>query len=200
MTALLLTVTGFFSGALPFSVLISRHFLKTNIRNVGDGNPGTFNVLKAGGFLWGALAFVLDIFKGLIPVAVANFWFGLTGLSLVAVALSPLLGHAFSPFLGFKGGKAVATTFGVWCGLTIWEGPTVFGLMLGFWFAFINESGWVVMFTSLSLLAYLLLAHPAPVLLAVWLGNFLIFVWKHRAELTAVPTLQAWYRNMRWRS
>ncbi len=200
MTIFLMVMIAFLSGALPFAVWVGRLALQTDIRDYGDGNPGTFNVLRAGGLGWGALAFFLDVAKALLPVAIANFVLGFRGPALVAVAIAPLLGHAFSPFLNFRGGKAIAATFGVWCGLTIWEGPSVFGILLGLWYAFINESGWAVILTSFSFLAYLLLAHPDPVLMAVWLGNFLIFAWKHRAELTRWPTLRPWYRNLSWRS
>ena len=197
MTTILLVVTGFISGALPLAVWLGRYALRTDIRRYGDGNPGASNVLRAGGKGWGALALLLEVSKGLVPVALANFVFGLEGAGLVAVALAPVAGHAFSPFLRLRGGKAVAATFGVWCGLTIWEGPTMLGLLLGFWYVFINESGWAVLLCMLSFLAYLLLAHPDGVLLAVWAGNCAILLWKHRVELVHPPTLQAWYRDLK---
>ncbi len=196
MTELLLIIAAFFSGAIPFAVWVGRLALKTDIRRYGDGNPGTFNVMRAGGLKWGVLAMLLEFAKGLVPVALANFYFQMEGSALVLVALAPLLGHAFSPFLKFKGGKAVAATFGIWCGLTIWEGPTVLGILLGFWYMFISESGWAVILTMLSFLVYLLLVHFAPVLLAVWAGNVLLFVWKHRSELRQQPTLKSWYRDL----
>lgn len=196
MIALLLTVFGFFLGSLPFSVWLGQYALGKDIRQYGDGNPGTTNVLRAGGVKWGALALLLDFMKGAIPVALANFTLRLDGLPLLIVAMSPILGHAFSPFLKFKGGKALATAGGVWCGLTIWEIPTVAGLLLGFWFAFINESAWAVMALLVSLLAYLLLARPDPFLLMLWVVNSTLVVWKHRHELRQKPTLRSWYRNL----
>lgn len=202
MTELLLVVGAFLAGSLPFSVWIGRLALRTDIRAYGDGNPGTTNVLRAGGIRWGALAFLLDFLKGAVPVVIAHFVLRVDSGWLLATALAPVLGHAFSPFLGFRGGKALAATGGVWCGLTLWEIPTVGGLMLGFWFAFINESAWAVVFTVLSVLAYLLLAHPDPLLLAVWAGNVLLIMWKQRSELTQPPTLRSWYTRLvlPWRS
>lgn len=195
LIAILLIVVAFFAGSLPFSVWVGRLFLKKDIRQYGDGNPGTFNVARAGGAKWAALALSLDFLKGAIPVWIAHFTFGLDEFALVAVALAPPLGHAFSPFLGFKGGKAIASIGGVWCGLTIWEAPTIGGLLLGFWFTFINESGWATIFTTLSLLAYYLLTRPVllPVLLAVWAGHFALLIYKHRTELAHLPTLRVWY-------
>lgn len=202
MTELLMIALAFVAGSLPFSVWLGRVFLKKDIRRYGDGNPGTVNVLRAGGAKWGALALALDFLKGAIPVWVARYTFGLDGAALVAVSLAPPLGHAFSPFLRFRGGKAIAAIGGVWCGLTIWEAPTVGGLMLGFWFAFISESGWATILTALSLLAYYLLTFPAPVLLAVWVGHFALLIYKHRVELARLPTLRPWYLKvgLPWRS
>ncbi len=196
MNTLLLVAFGFFMGSLPFSVWLGRYALGEDIRQYGDRNPGATNVLRAGGARWGGLALLLDFMKGAIPVALANFGLHLDDISLLIVAMSPILGHAYSPFLNFKGGKALATAGGVWCGLTIWEVPTVAGLLLGFWFAFINESAWAVMALLVSLLAYLLLAHPDPLLLAMWALNSILVVWKHRSELRQPPTLRSWYRNL----
>lgn len=197
MTLVLLFVLGFAAGSLPFSVWIGRLALKADIRDYGDGNPGTFNVIRAGGVRWGGLALLLDFLKGALPVALANFVFRLDGPALAAVAIAPPLGHAFSPWLRFKGGKAIASTAGAWCGLTIWEGPTVGGIMLGFWYAFLNESGWVVILTMFSALAYFVLTGLTQVMLLAWCGHLLVFVYKHRSELRRSPTLRAWYREVR---
>ena len=119
MTTFVWFIIGFGCGALPFSVWVGRLALRTDIRSYGDHNPGATNVIRAGGWQWGALALLLDYFKGAIPVGVAHFFMGLEGMALAIVALAPVLGHAYSPFLGFRGGKAVAATFGIWTGLTL---------------------------------------------------------------------------------
>jgi glycerol-3-phosphate acyltransferase PlsY len=192
MTTFLWIVIGFVSGSLPFSVWVGRLALRTDIRRYGDRNPGASNVIRAGGWTWGALALLLDYFKGAIPVGVAHFFVGLSGWSLIAVALAPVLGHAYSPFLNFRGGKAVAATFGIWTGLTLGEVPILLGLLLGVWFAVVTVSGWAVMLAMLSLLIYLLFVHPDPVLLTVWVGNTLLLAWKHRGELGRTPGLRSW--------
>jgi glycerol-3-phosphate acyltransferase PlsY len=180
---------------VPFSVWIGRLALRTDIRRYGDGNPGASNVVRSGGWRWGALALLLDALKGAIPIGLTYWWAGLTGWSLVAVAIAPVAGHAFSPLLRFQGGKAVAVTFGIWAGLTLGEGPLVLGLALGLWFAVIAVDGWAVLLALLSLGAYLLMARPDDVTwLAIWAGNTLILAWKHRADLARFPGLRAWLR------
>ena len=115
----------FLCGSLPFSVWIGRLALGADIRQFGDANPGATNVLRAGGKGAAAVALLLDFLKGAIPVGLAHFQGGVNGWPLAAVAVAPVLGHAFSPFLGLRGGKAVAVTGGGWGGLTGWGGPAM---------------------------------------------------------------------------
>lgn len=196
MTVLLLVVLGFFLGSIPFAVLIGRLALRVDVREVGDGNPGATNVLKAGGTKWGAVAIVLELAKGAIPVGLANFVFGLDGLALVAVAVAPAFGHAFSPFLGFKGGKALAAIGGAYIGLTIWEIPTIGGLLLVFWFTFLEDSSWATIFTLLSLLVYMVLTGASFEVLATMLALAPLIIYKQRTELTQPPRMREWFTNM----
>ena len=180
----------FISGSLPFSVWVGRLGLKRDIRSYGDGNPGTFNVMRAGGLAWGGLALVLDISKAAVPVGLAAQVYNIEGLPLVLIALAPPLGHAFSPFLGFSGGKAIAATAGSFIGLTLWEVPLVGMVLLVLWYNLLTSSGWAVMFTMLGILAYLLLTSATDTLLAVWAGIMLLLIFKHRAELTRLPAFK----------
>ena len=195
-------IFAFLCGSLPFSVWIGKRLLKADIRHYGDANPGATNVLRAGGRSTAALALLLDFLKGAIPVALAHFNAELMGWSLILVALAPVFGHAFSPFLKFKGGKAVAVTGGVWCGLTVWEGPTVGGLLLGLFVLLLTIDGWAVLLAIIGMIAYLMLTPAAwnglaarpeqMVLLAVGVGNLLILAWKHRTDLIHPPYLRPW--------
>jgi glycerol-3-phosphate acyltransferase PlsY len=107
MNTLIWTLIAFIAGSLPFSVWVGRLALRTDIRRYGDHNPGATNVGRAGGWQWGALALLLDMLKGALPVGLAWYWGGLAGWALLPVALAPVLGHGYSPFLGFRGGKAL---------------------------------------------------------------------------------------------
>ncbi len=180
MPALLWAALAFLSGALPFSVWVGRWGLGLDIRQYGDGNPGASNVFRAGGRVWGVVAILLDFFKGALPVGVAHFGFGVQGAALAAVALAPILGHAFSPFLGFRGGKALAVTFGIWSGLSIWVVPIILGGLFALWLLALRREGLAVLAGQLSLgIAFIFLA-PESAWWAVWAGSSLILAWTHR--------------------
>ena len=189
-------IFGFFLGSLMFSSWIGRWVLHRDLRDVGDGNPGATNVMKVGGIGIGLLALLLDVLKGAIPVSIAKYVLGLSGWPLVIIALAPIFGHAFSPFLRFRGGKAVAVSAGVWTALTLWEAPTLGGLVLGLWFSIVEVSGWAVLLMGLCLLGYYLLTNRDPVLLSVLVVNLLLVAWKYRADLRQPPGLRRWVRRL----
>jgi len=192
---ILWAIIGFLSGSLMFSYWIGRRVLHRDIREVGDGNPGATNLIKAGSIPLGIFALLLDALKGALPVAMAKYVLGLTGVPLVIVALSPIFGHAFSPFMRLRGGKGVAVTAGVWTALTLWEAPTLGGILLGLWFSIVEVSGWAVVLMGVCMLAYYLLTNRDPALLAVLVVNLLLVAWKYRADLRKPPGLRPWIRR-----
>lgn len=189
MPEIIWILIAFFCGSLPLSVWLGRVALGKDIAQYGDTNPGAANVWRAGGAVWGLLAVLLDSLKGAIPVGLANFVFGIEGWTLAAVAIAPIAGHAFSPFLGFRGGKALAVTFGVWVGLTLWIVPTILGLFFGLYLALLKPEGWAVMAGVFSLFLVLLIFGD-PLWLVVWAGMALILGWKHKADLAHKPEVR----------
>lgn len=185
------TALAFFSGALPFSVWVGRLVLRTDIRQYGDHNPGASNVMRAGSKVWGFIAILLDGFKGAIPIWMAIGWGHVTGWPLAIVAIAPVLGHAYSPFLGFRGGKAIAVTFGIWSGLTLWFGPTVLGISLAAALAVLVVPGWAVMAGMAVLAVALFFYQPDPIFVPVWLMNTAILAWKHREDLRHAPKIRS---------
>jgi glycerol-3-phosphate acyltransferase PlsY len=183
MTVLFWTGLGFLLGAMPFSYWLGRLVLQTDIRDYGDGNPGAISAWRAGTWRVGLPAMLLDYLKGAMPVSLAHLAFEVSGWSLVPIALAPVLGHAFSPFMRFRGGKAVAATFGIWTGLLVPEGPMVLGLFLGLFYLLQTVDAWSVILGMLGFLAWLLLRQADPVILVIWGGNMLVLVWKHRRDL-----------------
>jgi acyl phosphate:glycerol-3-phosphate acyltransferase len=177
----------FLCGSLPFSVWSGRLFLRRDVRQFGDGNPGAANTFRAGGNPVGLLVLVLDISKAAVPVGVAYFYLDYQGLDMFLIAVAPILGHAFSPFLGFKGGKAIAPAFGVWIGLTLWKVSLFALLLVIMWSLLVRPTGWAVMLTLGSLLVLLVIWMPDKLLLATVLGQALILGWTHRHDLSQKP-------------
>ena len=195
MIGLLWVLFAFLCGSLPLSVWLGRLALGVDITQYGDGNPGAANVWRAGGGRWGMLAGLLDFFKGAIPVGLANYAAGVDGGLLAAVAIAPILGHALSPFMGFRGGKALAVTFGIWTGLSLFVVPIVMGLFFGVYLWLLKPEGWAVMAGVFCLLAALLILFPDPVWLGVWAGMTLILAWTHKKDLRQKPRLRSLTRR-----
>jgi acyl phosphate:glycerol-3-phosphate acyltransferase len=183
MLAFALIPLAFLCGSLPFSVWLGKILLGVDVRKYGDGNPGAANAFRTGNKLVGLLVLLLDISKAAAPVGWAYFSMGIRGIPMLLIAIAPILGHIFSPFLGFRGGKALATALGVWIGLTIWKLslPAVVGALIGI--SLFTPPGWSVMFALVGILAGLLIWLPDPLLLAVWFSEVLILTWTHRTDL-----------------
>ncbi len=160
----------YLAGSIPFGVLIARA-KGIDIRAQGSGNPGATNVGRVLGFRFFLLCFSLDMLKGLIPTLAAGLIAGVAGQRdiaqadawlWVAVMSAAVLGHMFSPFLGFKGGKGVATGLGALLGvfpiLSLAAGASaiVWGLTFAIW-----------RYVSLASIAAAL-ALPLAVTLALW--------------------------------
>jgi glycerol-3-phosphate acyltransferase PlsY len=177
---LLLILTSFLLGSLPFAVWLGR-LAGVDPRQVGDGNPGTFNAWKAGGRRIGIPVLLLDFSKGVIPPALAYQVWGWRGWPLVAISVAPVLGHAFSPFLGGRGGKGLATAFGVWAGLTLAEGPLALGAALTIGTLGLRwRDGWVITLGLATLLADVLLRYPAREIVGIWGVLAALLLWKYR--------------------
>ena len=122
---LLLIIFGYLLGSIPFSYLIPKA-KGIDIRKVGSGNVGGTNVIRAMGLKFGLLATILDLLKAVIPVYLATRFFPPTnvlvgGWQIALVAITPVLGHIFPVWLGFKGGKGVGSTIGVLLVLLGWK-------------------------------------------------------------------------------
>ncbi|HEY1101224.1 MAG TPA: glycerol-3-phosphate 1-O-acyltransferase PlsY [Myxococcota bacterium] len=113
------TAIGFFAGSIPFGLLLALLVGKTDVRTAGSGNIGATNVARVVGKKLGLVTLVLDALKGAVPILIVTHLTPVsTDARLVAlhgavVGLAALLGHCFTPWLRFRGGKGVATGLGV---------------------------------------------------------------------------------------
>ena len=111
MRAFIVMLLSYIIGSFSSAYVIGKTSKNIDIRSYGSGNAGATNALRVLGKKMGALTFFLDFIKGVIAVFIGNAIFGFTGSLLAAVFV--VLGHNWPVFLGFKGGKGVATSFGV---------------------------------------------------------------------------------------
>ena len=115
MEALYAALLGYLVGSIPFGLLLTRMAGLGDVRQQGSGNIGATNVLRTGNKGIAALTLLLDLAKGFVPVFVAGQLWGEVAMAFAAGAA--VLGHCFPVWLGFKGGKGVATNAGVAFGL-----------------------------------------------------------------------------------
>lgn len=181
----------FISGSIMYSHIIAK-ILNIDLSRVRDGNPGASNLWRAAGWKWGVLALLLDYLKGVFPIAVFVALGIIEDRYIISLAvLAGVLGHAFSPMLKFKGGKAVAVSFGAWSVLTKWEAPTLLGSVFTLFTIVkpknttIGEDAFRVFLGYIILLFYVLFkVYKGEMhLLLFYLGNFIIILYKHSRDL-----------------
>jgi glycerol-3-phosphate acyltransferase PlsY len=151
-------IFGYLCGSIPFGVLLTRFAGAPGLRSVGSGNIGATNVLRTGRKFLAAATLAGDILKGTVAVAVTGFVFSRE--PALYAALGAFLGHLFPVWLGFKGGKGVATYIGLLLGLALWLALIAFCLV---WIAIAAASR----YSSLAALA----ASAATPAVLWWNGN-----------------------------
>lgn len=183
------TFLGFFLGSLPFSVWLGDWRLGLDIRRTGDGNPGAANAWRAGGWRIGLAAVLLDALKGTIPILLARWSGSVTDLAWIPVALAPVAGHAFTPVLGFRGGKTLAVSFGVWTGLLAPIGPVALGLLMGLFYFTVRPDAWAAVLGMGAFLLSLFVREMPVQIPLIAAGNFTLLAWKHRNGLKQKPAI-----------
>ncbi|MBL8516443.1 MAG: glycerol-3-phosphate 1-O-acyltransferase PlsY [Betaproteobacteria bacterium] len=186
MTAQLIAITlGYFIGAIPFAVVVSRAMRLPDPRTYGSSNPGATNVLRSGSKVAAILTLLGDAVKGWVAVVLAQHFapqFGLDATTLALVGLAAFLGHLFPVWLGFKGGKGVATAAGVLIAFNGWLGLATIGVWLA-----------VVALSRYSSLGALVAAVFAPIGAGYFLGSGIalvvvilmsaLLIWRHAANI-----------------
>jgi acyl phosphate:glycerol-3-phosphate acyltransferase len=178
---IILIIASYLLGAIPTGVILAKAFAGRDIRQEGSGNIGATNVTRVLGKKVGALTLVGDLLKGFLPV-----WAGfvITGSLNVAclMGLAAFLGHLFPVYLGFKGGKGVATALGVFLYLSpivILIEVIIFAFAVGVW-KYVSL-GSIIAAVSMPLLL-LMIAFPKPIVLLSIIFAILIII-KHRSNI-----------------
>ncbi len=184
MAALPWLVASYLLGAVPTSYLAGRLFRGIDLREHGSRNLGATNLYRVLGWRFAIPVALLDASKGLIPVVAFAPRVSSSELFALVCGLVAVLGHAFSVFVGFKGGKGVATAAGVMLGLT----PAALGIAAAAWVALVFLTGYVsvasIAAAALFPLAVYLIDRPVrPAML--WLDAAVAagIIWLHRGNI-----------------
>ena len=143
----LIILVSYLFGSIPFGLLLTKIFLKKDIREIGSGNIGATNVLRAGNKILGYSTLVLDILKAVLPILYIKFFMN---DYLYISALSIFIGHVFPIWLKFKGGKGVASYLGILCCLDIYS-ALIFGVVWIFIFILFKFSSLSSLLASLTI-------------------------------------------------
>jgi len=168
-------------GAIPFGLLFARLITGKDPRQHGSGNIGATNAMRTGGKKVGALTLLADIVKGTIPVAMVIALDG-DELLVAAVALSAFLGHVFPVYLGFKGGKGVATMFGVVIPWLPWVAAGAFAV----WFVSFKLTRYVSLASILagvSMPLFVLVVQASWAAFAVCTVLGVVMIVRHRSNI-----------------
>lgn len=183
---LLFFIFTYLLGSIPFGLLFGKFLGKVDVRQHGSGNVGATNVLRTAGIVPAALVAVCDVGKGFLPVYLAQQMFQ-QPLSVALVGLLAVSGHTWSLFLGFKGGRGVATTFGVLAGLHLW--PALVVIII--WFIFILLTRYVSLSSMIAVSCspiVLNLFGLSRIYTVLGLVIALLIVFRHRSNIARLKT------------
>lgn len=178
LISILAPIVGYLCGSIPFGLLLTRAAGLGDVRSIGSGNIGATNVLRTGNKGLAAATLVLDALKGTIPALI----FASYGAEAGAMAgVGAFIGHIFPVWLGFKGGKGVATYLGVLIGL-VWQVALIFAAVWLAMAVLFRYSSLAALVTCVVVPIALFFLGHAQYALAFALMSVLIF-YKHRANI-----------------
>jgi acyl phosphate:glycerol-3-phosphate acyltransferase len=184
MAALPWLIASYLLGAVPTSYLAARLFRGIDLREHGSRNLGATNLYRVLGWRYAVPVGLLDAAKGLVPVLVFAPRVSSSELFALICGLVAVVGHVFSVFVGFKGGKGVATAAGVMLGLT----PVALGVAVVVWAALVYLTGYVSVGSIAAaaifpLAVYLLEPPDQPAMLWLDIAVASAIVWFHRGNI-----------------
>ena len=178
MNIFIIGIICYLMGSIPFGFILTKFFLKKDIRKIGSGNIGATNVFRTGNKNIGYATLVLDILKAIIPVIYVKFYFP---DYIFIASLCTFLGHVFPIWLIFKGGKGVATYVGILFSIDIYFG-LIFGITWLITFLLSRFSSLSSLTASLSIPIYLLVLNQYDKVIFFTIMFVLIF-FTHRENI-----------------
>lgn len=172
-------IVGYLIGSILFADLITRYVKNVNIRELGNGNPGAYNVFRNVSKFWGVVSGLLDAMKALGPMLIASHYFQLPDIALACLAIGAILGHGLPIYYRFKGGRAASVLMGMY----IFFIPYEFFVALAFTaivvLGFIRKEYGIWGPTgviALCMVLCLLHPHPHEVRVFVWIGGLIVLL------------------------
>jgi glycerol-3-phosphate acyltransferase PlsY len=181
LLTILLIAGAYLLGSIPTGLLLAKA-AGVDIRSTGSGNIGATNVYRTLGRTVGILTLVGDCLKGLIPVLVAQK-LEMGDAVIAAVGAAAFLGHVYTVFLGFKGGKGVATALGVFLGVS----PASVGIALIIFIIVVAAWRYISLgsITAAAAMPFIVAAlDRRPLIIAMTAGIALLVIWKHRENIS----------------
>ena len=193
------TFIGFISGSVPWSLICVKAFSGMDVRSTGDGNPGATNAWILSGWVVGSISMTLDICKALLPVWVAfNYYIPSSDqtypLSLALISMAPIVGHAYSPVLRLKGGKALAPSWGSWIALTSGVAFPVALIILGLMHLTQKNHALTVTICLIGFIVIFAIFGTRSLALFGVL-NLMLVIFKHRTEYQKGFVFRSWVRT-----
>ena len=178
MDILIISMISYLMGSIPFGLILTKLFLKKDIREIGSGNIGATNVLRSGNKIVGYTTLTLDILKAVIPVIFVKIYY--TDF-LYFASLSAFLGHVFPIWLKFKGGKGVATYVGILFAINIYFG-LIFALCWFIIFGITKFSSLSSLVASISIPVYLIITSQFDEIF-FFIIMFVLIFFTHRENI-----------------
>ncbi|GMR08773.1 MAG: glycerol-3-phosphate 1-O-acyltransferase PlsY [Gammaproteobacteria bacterium] len=181
LTDAILVIGAYLLGSISSAIIVCKIMGQPDPRTLGSNNPGATNVLRYAGKKAAAFTLSGDVLKGLTPVLIATL-FSSDARIIAAVAFAAFIGHLYPLFFGFRGGKGVATAFGVLLGLSWLVGLAVLATWLVVARLF-HTSSLSAIAASLLTPLYLWLFMAQPAYLVMGLAMSTLLIWRHRSNI-----------------
>lgn len=182
MTTVISILVAYFLGAISFSIIFTKSIKKVDIRDYGSGNAGATNTMRVLGKGPAILVLLLDVIKGIVPILLARYLFHLPDWAVALTGLAAIVGHIWPIYYGFKGGKGVATTIGVFA--VIHFIPTLIAGIITIIVIAVTRYvslGSLILILLTPILSYFFGAKSSFIIIGLII--FVISAYKHRANI-----------------
>lgn len=189
---LICLISGYLIGSILFAHIITGIVKNKNIRELGNSNPGAYNVFRNVGKFWGVLAGLLDASKALLPIMIASRFFHLSNIELGCIGVGAILGHGYPLYYHFKGGRAASTLMGMYLFFITYEFIISFIITILILFTLIKKEYGIwgpTGIIAISSISCLFFPHPLEIKIFVWIAGLITLFFNRDALAIGVKTV-----------